>query len=76
LNLLYICIIDNLEQIINSYDEKIESLCQMLDIDKEMNENERKHDSKKSKQKIILGGTIAVIIIYIIITAIPVIVSI
>jgi NADH:ubiquinone oxidoreductase subunit 6 (subunit J) len=64
---------DNLEQIINSYDEKIESLCQMLDIDKEMNENERKHDSKKSKQKIILGGTIAVIIIYIIITAIPVI---
>jgi len=64
---------DNFEQIICNYEEKIETLCEAIDIDKEIAENESKRFGKKINHKIYLKGSIIIIIAYVIISVVPII---
>jgi len=65
---------ENLDSIINSYEEKIESLCQTIDIDQEIVEIEPKHNEKKSRQRVFLMACYIIVIIFIGVTAYPVVV--
>ncbi|ORY74001.1 hypothetical protein LY90DRAFT_666452 [Neocallimastix californiae] len=64
---------DNFEQIICNYEEKIETLCQAIDIDKEIAESESKRFRKKINQKVYLIGSIIIILIYVVISVLPII---
>ncbi|OUM56941.1 hypothetical protein PIROE2DRAFT_18237 [Piromyces sp. E2] len=68
---LLIAYIKHYEVIITDYEEKIETLCESYEIDKEITESTR-NEKKKSNNTIILIISFAIIIIYVIISGIPI----
>jgi len=67
-------IIENFEQIITDYEEKIESLCQTFDLDKEITDNRSKNNKTRNYNNIKLIISFVFIIIYILIVGLPVLV--
>lgn len=63
---------ENYETVITDYEEKIESLCQSFELDKEITEGHLKHGKTKTFKNIKLILSFAIIIIYVIIAGIPV----
>jgi len=63
----------NFETFISDYEEKIETLCENYEIDKEIVESHSKHEKTKSYSYLKIIISILFIIIYIVISGIPVI---
>jgi len=64
---------ESFEYIITDYEEKIETLCENLDIDKDITENNIKNEKKRSYTKIKLITSFTIIIVYVLISGFPII---
>jgi len=61
---------------ITDYEEKIESLCESFDVDKDTTEHTLKREKLKSRKNIKLYITFTVILLYIVVSSLPIIVNI
>ncbi|ORY78701.1 hypothetical protein LY90DRAFT_70311 [Neocallimastix californiae] len=63
---------ENFEYIITNYEEKIETLCENFDLDKDITENNLKKENKKSYTKIKLIISYIIIIGYVLVSGLPI----
>jgi len=68
-------LLENFEYIITNYEEKIETLCENFDLDKDITENNLKKENKKSYTKIKLIISYIIIIGYVLVSGLPIRVS-
>jgi len=61
---------------ITDYEEKIESLCESFDVDKDTIEQTLKREKLKSRKNIKLYITFIIILLYIVVSSLPIIVNI